>query len=388
MWRPFIWSPPLAPNSMRTLCRVVFSLLTAFAALVSFEHAVASDWVVDLESRATIVGKGLEERFEPGDLRAVERLRTALFLVHESGRPIESSIEIPVETPPTRNRKATDAPTTEHVPVTELLERIFNAPNDAEAEKLLALLGETEMLQAARERAVKELCPQGDGKTDVAIVLGILERIASEDPQLLVWDSLSPKRFAQLRRARDTTEALEGAIKIALTGRNGKGWYAFMLFENPRANGTLRRLLAVTTTHETERSAYEAARRMLSDAFRRYETMRIWAAGDVVGSFPVYKGREPEVYARVVSDLYVTTERSLIESGFWSARFVRPAPLTAPFDEGLPLGRIEVLINGNIVGTSPIEASKGVGRGGFFTRVSDALKLALDFEPTQEHSAQ
>lgn len=373
---------------MRTLRRVVFSLLTAFAALVPLEHAVAADWVVDLESRATIVGEKLEERFEPGDLRAIERLRTALFLVHESGRPIESSIEIPVKTPPSRGRKAADAPKTEHVPVTELLERIFNAPDDTEAEKLLALLGEDEMLNTARERAKRELCPQGDAKTDVAIVLEILEQIASEDPQLLAWDSLSPKRFAQQRREQNTTEALEGAVKIALTGRNGEGWYAFMLFENPRANGTLRRLLAVTTTHETERAAYEAARGMLSEAFRHYETVRVWAAGDIIGRFPVYKGRDSEVSARVVSDLYVTTERSAIESGAWSARFVRPEPLTAPLDEGLPLGRIEVLINGNVVGTASIEASNGVGRGGFFTRVSDALKLALDFEPQQEHSAQ
>lgn len=174
-------------------------------------------------------------------------------------------------------------------------------------------------------------------------------------------------------------------LSNAVTGltfiQEAHGWSGLIIAENPRPTGRLRRLVAAVLNAEDEKSLRNRLSTMLLRAYRDYDTIRIFDAGDVVAKLPLYRGKTDFVDAIAEKPVYATLSRErMLERGSNAVeiRIERRAPLAAPIHAGDRLGQACIFIDNKLIGTTPIVAATDVQESSFWKRLIDTVRLALD----------
>ena len=136
--------------------------------------------------------------------------------------------------------------------------------------------------------------------------------------------------------------------------------------------GETRLIASVMGTSSSEARSQEV-QKMLNYGFRYYESERLFRAGQELMAAKVWGGSADQVSVGMADDVFVTIprgSRSKLESSVDLDSVIK-----APIKVGDELGRVRVLLDGEILVEKPVLALTEVQEGGLFKRLWDAIKL-------------
>ncbi len=134
-----------------------------------------------------------------------------------------------------------------------------------------------------------------------------------------------------------------------------------------------RRLLAVVLGARSESGRATESQKLLNYGFRSFETVRLYKANQPVTRLRLYKGRQAEVGAGFLQDMYVTIPRGA--GNRIQAQLITRQPMIAPVSRGQPLGTVRLSVDGHPLGDHPLRALDNVAVAGLLGRAWDSMLL-------------
>ncbi len=126
----------------------------------------------------------------------------------------------------------------------------------------------------------------------------------------------------------------------------------------------------------SSRERSEEARRLLDWADESFAIRRLYRKGAVVGSAEVFGGTAGTVPLAAAGDIAALLPQQ--EGERISARVRYDGPLAAPVEEGAEVARLDILVDGDAVLSTPLVAGRAVASGSFTDRAMGAAsELAL-----------
>ncbi|MGA7584370.1 MAG: D-alanyl-D-alanine carboxypeptidase family protein [Pseudolabrys sp.] len=161
--------------------------------------------------------------------------------------------------------------------------------------------------------------------------------------------------------------AMTGAdgLKTGFTKEAGYG-----LVGSAVQNG--QRLIVVVNGVNTPKDRADEAKKLLEWGFRTFEQRVLFAEGQTIGTAKVFGGSIGRV-SLVASEGAVRVLLPKVGGEKLIARIVYKGPVPAPVTEGTPIGNLKVWRNDNLILSTPLKASEGVGKGNMPQRAFDAV---------------
>ncbi len=136
------------------------------------------------------------------------------------------------------------------------------------------------------------------------------------------------------------------------------------------------RLISVVMGTDSENARAAASQALLNYGFRFFETFKLYSAGEVVATAPVWKGKADEMRLAIDDEVYVTVPRG--EQGELAAELELPEPAVAPFEQGQPFGMLTVRFGDEVRVRRPLSVLDGVAQAGWWGRATDGIGLWFD----------
>ncbi|MEX2500096.1 MAG: D-alanyl-D-alanine carboxypeptidase family protein [Wenzhouxiangellaceae bacterium] len=136
------------------------------------------------------------------------------------------------------------------------------------------------------------------------------------------------------------------------------------------------RLISVVMGTDSESARATANQALLNYGFRFFETFKLYSAGDVISSTPVWKGTVDEMRLGIAEDVHVTVPRGRQDS--LSANVLVPARPVAPFARGEHFGALEISFDGQPRLERPLLVLDEVPQAGWWGRTTDGIGLWFD----------
>lgn len=161
--------------------------------------------------------------------------------------------------------------------------------------------------------------------------------------------------------------AMTGAdgLKTGFTKEAGYG-----LVGSAVQNG--QRLIVVVNGVNTPKDRADEAKKLLEWGFRTFEQRILFAEGQTIGTAKVFGGSIGRV-SLVASEGAVRVLLPKAGGEKLIAQIVYKGPVPAPVTEGTPIGNLKVWRNDNLILSTPLKASEGVGKGNMPQRAFDAV---------------
>jgi D-alanyl-D-alanine carboxypeptidase (penicillin-binding protein 5/6) len=141
-------------------------------------------------------------------------------------------------------------------------------------------------------------------------------------------------------------------------------------------SGVPRRLLSVVLVAASDSARAMESQKLLNWGFQNTEAARVFSAGQVAGSYRVWKGTAPEVKAGFESDVLVSVPRG--QAGAVRAEIERQQPLTAPIERGQRIGTLRVRQGEQVLAERPLVALESIGQAGLLGRAWDTIRLWME----------
>ncbi len=136
------------------------------------------------------------------------------------------------------------------------------------------------------------------------------------------------------------------------------------------------RLISVVMGSDSENARATASQSLLNYGFRFFETFKLYSAGDVLATAPVWKGEVDEMRLAIPADLYVTVPRG--RQGELQAEVEMPSRPVAPFEAGQAFGRLEIRLGDELRVEQSLNVVDDVAMAGWWGRTTDGLGLWFD----------
>ena len=136
-----------------------------------------------------------------------------------------------------------------------------------------------------------------------------------------------------------------------------------------------RRLISVLVGASSENERAQESAKLLNWGLAFFETPKIAAAGQILATPTVWKGRAKQVQAGVLEDVFQTMPKGEAKKLQQSLSFYEP--LLAPIKKGQVIGQMKVMADGKVVAERPVLALQAVEKAGFVGRITDSVKLWL-----------
>jgi D-alanyl-D-alanine carboxypeptidase (penicillin-binding protein 5/6) len=140
-------------------------------------------------------------------------------------------------------------------------------------------------------------------------------------------------------------------------------------------NGITRRLVAVVLGASSDSVRAIESQKLLNYGFQNFEVVRAYSRDQVVGTYPVWKGREPTVTGALDADIIVTVARGQADKV--RGEVERIEPLVAPVTANQRIGVIRVRLGDQILAERPLVAQTAVEPAGWFGRQWDAIRMMI-----------
>ncbi len=136
------------------------------------------------------------------------------------------------------------------------------------------------------------------------------------------------------------------------------------------------RLISVVMGTEGANARAKASQALLNYAYRFYESHKLYSAGDVITSVPVWKANTDMVSLGLGSDFHITVPRGQYEK-------LEPVveidnKIIAPVANGSQTGMLNITLNNEILASVPLLALEEVPEGGIVNRLKDEIRLMFD----------
>jgi len=199
---------------------------------------------------------------------------------------------------------------------------------------------------------------------DIAV---LARHIIQDFPEYYKYDSEKTFKYNNIEQGNRNPLVQKGLADGLKTGHTDDGGYG--LVASTEHNG--RRVILVLNGLASMRQRSEESERLMDWAFREFEDVTLFSAGDVVEKVPVWLGAAPTVPLVGGRDLVVTMPRGWRNKAKISVDY--EAPLRAPVLRGTPVGKLSVAGDGVPDLSIPLLAGADVPRLGLPGRAMAVL---------------
>ena len=152
------------------------------------------------------------------------------------------------------------------------------------------------------------------------------------------------------------------------------GWTdaaGFCLVASAQRDGM--RLISVVMGTASEEARATETQKLLTYGFRYFQTHKLYEAGQILTSVPVYAGETDTVALGIADEVYVTIPRG--QAGAMTAAVDIDRVIQAPVAEHQPMGAVNVTLDGELLFSGEVVAMHAVAAGSLFKRLIDRLGL-------------
>lgn len=161
-------------------------------------------------------------------------------------------------------------------------------------------------------------------------------------------------------------------MKTGFTEAAGYCLIASARREQPGA-GFSRRLVAVVMGTNSDALRITESQRILNYGFQNFDTVRAYSKGQILGKYPVWKGKGELVEGSVEQDIFITVARGQADKV--KGEVERVEPLVAPIREGQRIGTLRVKLGEQVLAERAVLAAATVDEAGWIGRLWDGLRL-------------
>ena len=211
--------------------------------------------------------------------------------------------------------------------------------------------------------------PHSEQRTTARDLVRLTRALLRDFPQ--PYSRFSERTYTYNRITQSNRNALlwlDPHVDGLKTGHTASAGYG--LVASARRDG--RRLISVVLGAASESARTADSQRLLNYGFERFETLRLYPAGQGVASLEVFHGKGSSLEVGFVADFYVTVPRG---AGPLQAQVIRREPLLAPFRLGQTVATLRVTAGGQAVGDFPLQSLSDMDRAGWLGRLWDNLRL-------------
>ena len=138
-------------------------------------------------------------------------------------------------------------------------------------------------------------------------------------------------------------------------------------------SGVERRILSVLMGANSETSRAIESQKLLNYGFQNFDAVQVYRKDQVVDSYPVWKGKAPQIKSGFAQDVMVTVPRS--QAGNVKGEVERMEPLVAPIPAGQTIGTLRVRLGDKVLSETPMIALETVEPAGWLVRTWDTIRL-------------
>mgnify|MGYP002397312936 CR=1 FL=1 len=133
------------------------------------------------------------------------------------------------------------------------------------------------------------------------------------------------------------------------------------------------RLITVVMGTNSEEARAQESQKLLAYAFRYFRTHKLYSAGQVLESTKVWAGQQDQLKLGLTEAMAITIPRGQSEQ--LEAVLDLDKVIKAPVSKGQKYGTVKVMLNGELVASSPVVALETIEQAGFLQRIWDAIAL-------------
>lgn len=137
--------------------------------------------------------------------------------------------------------------------------------------------------------------------------------------------------------------------------------------------GVSRRLISVVLGASSESARAIESQKLLNYGFQNFDSVRLYAKGQAVGTYEVWKGKANELAAGFDQDVVLTVAKGQADK--IKADVERVSPLIAPILAGQRIGTLRVKLDDRVLLERPLLAQAAVEEAGLFGRAYDTIRL-------------
>ncbi|CAM3449029.1 D-alanyl-D-alanine carboxypeptidase family protein [Bordetella flabilis] len=350
----------------------------------------AKSWLLlDATSGQVIASQNADERVEPASLTKIMTAYLVFQALKNKTLQLDQTVTVSVhawKVAPGSSKMFIEPG--QHVSIDDLLSGLLiQSGNDAAVALAEATAGsEDAFVQRMNETAARMglksthfASPHGlpDPQTySTARDLAALSaRLIRDFPDLYVrYDHVKQFRFNNITQPnRNRLLWIDPTVDGGKTGHTEAAGYCMIASAlRPGAAGQ-RRLIAVVMGTSSDKARTAATGMLLNWGFQNYETVKLYAKGDTVGTATVWKGEQSQVQVGFDRDIYATIPRA------WVPRLqkviTRQGPLVAPLAADTQVGTADMQVDGHSIVSYPVVALQPVAQAGVLGRGWDSMRL-------------
>ena len=347
--------------------------------------AVKAYLLQDFNSGSLIASHKKDERVDPASLTKVMTAYVVFHAIQQGHLKLDQTLPVSEKAWKVEGSKMFIEPN-KPVTVDELLHgMIVQSGNDASITLAEGVAGAEEPFASMMNKQAKKLglkntnfinatgLPDKDHYTtasDLALLANALIRdFPLEYRRLYSVKEYTYNKITQPNRNRLLW--LDANVDGMKTGHTDSAGYC-LIASSKRGN---TRLVSVILGAVSEAMRASESQKLLNYGFQFYESTLVYKQAQTINTLRIYKGQDKTVAASLNNDFYLTLPKG--DYGRVKANMTSQQPLIAPIKAGQVIGKITFSLDGKVINTQNLVASKSVEVAGFFGRLLDSIKLLI-----------
>ncbi|MDT8408333.1 MAG: D-alanyl-D-alanine carboxypeptidase family protein [Wenzhouxiangellaceae bacterium] len=212
--------------------------------------------------------------------------------------------------------------------------------------------------------------PHADHYTTAIDIARLARALIAEFPKFYAWYSVREFSYNGITQSnRNRLLWRDPSVDGLKTGHTEAAGYC--LATSAERDGM--RLISVVMGTASEDARAAASQSLLNFGFRFFETFKLYSAGEVVATVPVWKAAVDEMQLVVDRDIYASVPRGRQDE--LAAELQIPAQSIAPFAQGQNYGELQILFDGEIRIQQPLTVPEEIPAAGWWGRTTDGISL-------------
>lgn len=147
----------------------------------------------------------------------------------------------------------------------------------------------------------------------------------------------------------------------------------FCLVASALKDGT--RLVSVVMGAPNDRVRTEDSISLLTYGFRFFETHKVYGAATPLTQARVWKGEKKEIPLGLAEDLFVTMPNGQYKN--LQTKLVLNDSIKAPITKGQPYGKLQIMLNNQVLAEKPLVALANNAKGGMWRSMTDSVRFSF-----------
>jgi len=201
----------------------------------------------------------------------------------------------------------------------------------------------------------------------------LARRLIKDHPDIYAMHAIKEFIFNDIKQPnRNSMLWKDDSVDGIKTGHTQSAGYC--LVASAQRDGM--RLISVVMGADGFKARSSATQTLLNYAYRFFETKKLYSTSETITTDKVWKGERKTINIGIANDLLVTIPRGQYKK-------IEPVieiknNLIAPIDQGQELGQLKLMLNDNVIASSPLVALDSVSPGRFLNRITDEIKLLFE----------